>query len=81
MKIRQESYGSLNSHVNQIFKLSVINIHVDHMLEAGLQKKKKKKKKKKKEFLPTDPVSYFGWNLKQTGFVFALVNQNAELCY
>ena len=77
MKIRQESYGSLNFHVNQIFKLSVINL--DHMMEIGLQKQKRKKKRKK--FLPTDQVSYIGWNLKQTGFVLALVNQNAELCF
>ena len=55
MTIRRESYGSLNFHVNKIFKLSVMNL--DHMMEVGLQKKKKKKKKK---FLPTDPVSYFG---------------------
>ena len=47
MKIRQESYGSLNFHVNQIFKLSVINL--DHMMVVGLKKKKKK-------FLPTDQV-------------------------
>ena len=48
-------------------------------MEVGLKKKKKKKKKK---FLPTDPVLYFGWNLKQTFFFFfALVNQNAEQCY
>ena len=76
MNIRQESYWSLNFHVSQIFKLSVINL--DHMMEIGLWKKKRKKKKRK--FLPTDQVSYFGWNLKQTGFVLALVNQNAELC-
>ena len=33
------SNGSLNFHVNQIFKLSVINL--DHMMEVGLQKKKR----------------------------------------
>ena len=53
----------------QIFKLSVIILV--HMMEVGLQKEKRKKK-----FLPTDQVSYFGWNLKQTVFVLALVNQN-----
>ena len=45
MKIRRESYGSLNFHVNKIFKLSVMNL--DHMMEVGLQKKKNRKK-----FLP-----------------------------
>ena len=55
MKIRQESYGSLNFHVNKIFKLSVMNL--DHMMEVGLQKKRKKEIS---TFLPTDLVSYFG---------------------
>ena len=51
MKIRQESYGSLNFHVNQIFKLSVINL--DHMMEIGLQKQKRKKKKERNSYLPS----------------------------
>ena len=42
MKIRRESYGSLNFHVNKIFKLSVMNL--DHMMAVGLQKNKNKKK-------------------------------------
>ena len=49
MKIRQESYGSLNFHVSKIFKLSVMNL--DHMMEVGLQKKKRKKKRN--FYLPT----------------------------
>ena len=50
MKIRQESYGSLNFHVSKIFKLSVMNL--DHMMEVGLQKKKEKKKRRN-FYLPT----------------------------
>ena len=47
MKIRRASNGSLNFHVNKIFKLSVMNL--DHMIEVGLQKKKRRK------FLPFYP--------------------------
>ena len=52
MNIRQESYGSLNFHVSQIFKLSVINL--DHMMEIHVGLRKKSKKKKRSNFyLPT----------------------------
>ena len=79
MKIRRESYGSLNFHVNKIFKLSVMNL--DHMMEVGLQKKKE-------EETSTYRPSLIFWMEPETNvffvffFVFlALVNQNAELCY
>ena len=42
MKIRRESYGSLNFHITNL----------DQMMEVGLQKTKKERKKKK-FYLPT----------------------------
>ena len=64
MKIRQESYGSLNFHVNQIFKFSVINL--DYMMKVGL----KKKIKIKKEEISTYRLGLIFWMKPETNSFF-----------